>query len=304
MTFGLLIGVNGNDIDFEDRAPLTAEHRYRFRVVGDDGLGLADLHRLNERGPLQHGESDYGFRLDPRVFSLTILVECLNVEAYWEARRVLLSLFKPSRNNIIKLKYTLDGGLERTIEAHTINGLSLSLKDRSFDKHRDTVQLRAPDPTFYDPNAKTVTYGVGGGSGAFTIPMAIPLGVGSSTVNQTKAVVYGGDWLEYPVITVKGPISNPVITHVETGDVLDFTGTTLLAADTYTIDLRYGKKTVVDQNGVNKLPVLTDASDIATFALYPDPDAPGGVNTIKVTGSAATLATEIYLTYYDRFVGI
>lgn len=304
MTFGLLITSGSQVIDFEDRGALTMAHPYRFRVVDDAGLGMAPLHRLSERGPLQHGDSDEGMRLDPRVFSLTILVEALDVASYWLARAAVLRIFKPNTTSALSLAYTLDSGVERTIEAVTIKGLEFPMKTRMYNKHKETVQLKASDPTFYDPNTVTVPFSVGGSGSGFTVPMPVPIGVGSPTVNQTTSVIYEGDWLEYPIITIVGPITNPVVTHLGTGDVLDFTGTALIAGESLIIDTRYGRKTVVDEVGNNMLSALSDSSSIATFALLPDPDLANGINDIKVTGTLANSLTGVYLAYNNRYTGI
>ena len=45
------------------------------KFEGEDDLGMPDLHRMEERGPMQHGTTDRGYRLDPRyptyVFGIT-----------------------------------------------------------------------------------------------------------------------------------------------------------------------------------------------------------------------------------------
>jgi hypothetical protein len=166
------------------------------------------------------------------------------------------------------------------------------------------VELRAADPTFYDPTALGYTFGVNAGTLGWAYPITFPEGFGSSTVNQTRAITYNGTWRTYPVVLIKGPITNPVITNTTTGDKLDFTGTTVNSGTTYTIDCRPGVKSVLDQAGASQIAALTDDSDLATFSLEADPEAPGGINTITVTGSAANATTEVYLQYYERYIGI
>jgi hypothetical protein len=68
------------------------------------------------------------------------------------------------------------------------------------------------------------------------------------------------------------------------------------------IDLRYGAKTIVDQSGANQIAELSDDSDLATWRLLPNPDAPGGVNEIHFEVAAdATDATALTIVYYDRY---
>ena len=86
--------------------------------------------------------------------------------------------------------------------------------------------------------------------------------------------------------------------------MLDFTGTTISAGSYYDIDTRYGYKTVYSESGVNKISTLLDTSDLATFALQPDPDAADGINVISVTGTGTNADTRVDLTFFDWYVGI
>lgn len=124
----------------------------------------------------------------------------------------------------------------------------------------------------------------------------------SGTVIATSlSVPYAGNLPEYPVISLRGPITAPTITNTSTGDVLSF-GTIALATDiTYTIDLRYGYKRIYDQNGVSRLDKLTSSSNFATFSLQPDPVSSGGTNVITVTGTGTGPATQIKIVYYNRY---
>ena len=150
--------------------------------------------------------------------------------------------------------------------------------------HKTAVQLFAPDPTWTKPGSATA------------VVVASP--GGSGTVN----LVYSGDMPEYPVITLKGALTNPVLTNVTTGEVLTFAGT-ISAAQTYTIDLRYGRKTVTRQDGTNKIGELADASDLATWRLEPAPIAAGGTNVITLTGyvSGDGVGTIIYYNRYSSW---
>jgi hypothetical protein len=116
----------------------------------------------------------------------------------------------------------------------------------------------------------------------------------------TRAIVYAGDYDEYPVITITGYYANPVITNSTTGDTLNFTGGTVGSADTWTIDTRYGHKTVVNAAGSSVLNYLTSASDLSTFRFVPSPTASGGTNTLTISGSVSGSAA-VAITYYARY---
>jgi hypothetical protein len=167
------------------------------------------------------------------------------------------------------------------------------------------VTLRAADPSFYDPAGVDVNFGIGGGGTGTPVPTAIPMPIGASTIDQTIGVVYAGSWYSFPTIRITGPITDAVIENETTGEKLDFTGTTIANGDYYDIDTRYGRKSIVNAAGVNKIGDLTDDSDLGTFHLEPDGAiAPGGANAFRVTGDTVSTVTAVEMTYYNRYIGI
>lgn len=278
-----------------------------FYWIGEAGWSMAPTARITQGGPLQHGDTDLDFRLRARTADLKLLINhdpnAAGELDYFTSRATLQTIFRPSRSPIV-LRWTLPDGAQRQIDVHFVDGLTLDSGDRNGFAHEFVATLRAADPTFYDPAGVGYTFNVGAGSNGFAFPIGFPISFGSSTVDQERAIAYDGTWRTYPIVTITGPITDPIITNETTGDKLDFTGTTIGSGSTYTIDLRYGHKTVVDQAGTNKISTLSTDSDLATFAIEAAPDAPGGVNTISVTGSAANSTTEIYLTYNTRYVAL
>jgi len=272
------------------------------RLVGHDGWGMAPLHRISDRGPEQHGETDLGYRLDPRYGTLVFRLAVTELDTMYSRRNTLITRFAPQNNPI--LKFDLDYG-ERRIACHYVGDMSLPWSPNDWATQKLAVRLKAADPTFYDPTERSITFGLGGGGDAFEIPLAIPWEIGASTLDQTVGIDYAGNWLTYPHrIRIAGPITDAVITNVTTGEVLDFTDTTIGDGDYYDIDCRYGYKTVVDADGNNVIDDLTEDSDLGTWHLAADPEAPAGHNDINVTGSAVDEGTEVYVSYYDRFLGI
>ena len=263
--------------------------------IDDDGFDLAPLHRLTERGPLQHGETDRGFRLDPRLGTLVLqLPPSENRTDAKTKRQTLLGLFSPGVP--LALRWTWDDGTVRQIDVHTTGLIG---EHQAGYNRRVAVTLRAPDPTFYDPAGKAVTFGLGGGGDALVIPMEVPMVVGASTIDSVTVVENDGNWLSYPhLIRITGPIEDVVIENETTGEVLDFTGVTIGGGDYYDLDLRYGHKTVVDNAGANKISDLTEDSDLATWHLEP------GANSISVTGLDATEATKVEISFFERYIGI
>jgi len=272
--------------------------------LAESNVGLPPVRRLTERGPQQHGDTDVGYRLDPRVITLLVLLDSIDdVSSYWGLRRMLQSMLKPS-NVPLALRYTLPTGDMREIAVTYAGGLSFDSAERTGTMHRAAIQLRAADPIWYNPIQSTFAFALPVGVNNWPMPWVIPWGIGTTTLNATLAVTNGGDWEAYPIITIIGPITNAKITNVTTNETLDFTGYTITGGTTITIDTRYGYKTVTDQTGTSQIDKLLAGSSLATFKIAADPDALSGTNIINVTGTGSTGATSITIQYHERYTGL
>jgi hypothetical protein len=266
-----------------------------IKYLGDQGFGMAPIQRITQRGPLQQGDTDVGYRLNPRVIQLPLLVEAMTMDAGYTARKGLVKIFTPANGAGI-LRVTTDL-YDRAILVVPMGGLDFNQDPQSGYHIRTVVQLRAADPTWYDPTivnaAQTPTI-----TGTPTpVPLTIPWTAGSSSINSTLNFMYDGDFISYPIISVTGPITDLLITHTTTGYTIGVTGT-IVVGDTWTFDLRYGQKTVTDQAGVNQIANLTSGSALADFAIIL------GTNTITVSGTTTTSASTVNITYYTRYTGV
>jgi hypothetical protein len=289
MTTKLEVITNGQTYDLSDRA--------RYLHKGNSGFGMAPVKRFTEQGAAQHGATDRGFLLQPRTLQLVVWILAGNEEEYFARRDELMAIFAP-RDEPIQLRLTA-GGRVRQIDCHFAGDLSLPTSDRNGYIHKVGISLRADDPTWYDPEAVAVNFGLSTGGNSFNVPLAIAWNIGSSVLDQTITIPYAGTWQTHPIITIYGPITDPVIENLTTGEILDFTGTTIGNGDTYIVDTRYGFKTVTDQDGVDQIADLTDDSDLSTFHLKA-----GATNDLRVTGTSATQSTQVYLSYSPRYVGV
>lgn len=290
MDFGTLEIIRGGNA-----LSITDEDRY---VLEDyDGFGMPPSHRLTERGPLQHGETDLGYLLDPRLIQIALKIRSTTWEEQYTLRKQLLDYLSPTEP--ISLRFTEPSGIVRQIDGCCIDGPQFSKRDASGETYQKSAfRISCPDPAWYDPARKSVrVVGASGGTG-FNFPMGVPWTFGGTSVSSTVTVPYLGDWMEYPEIVITGPIADAKIEHQETGDVLDFDGVVIADGDHYTIDTRYGRKTVVDAAGVNKIADLTPESDLAVWHLQP------GVNTVRLSGASAGANTSIIVRWYDRYLGV
>lgn len=281
ITRGITYDLNGYD----------ADHGLTISYLGDQGFGLAPLHRITTRGPLQHGDSDIDFRLDPRVLQLPLIVQNTSTSApiwtHYETRKKLLNIFRPQDAGVLRVFYRAKSGMITFTQEYRINvvvlgGLTFDVDPTEYHV-RAVVQLRADDPTWYEVNPITgvevVTYN-------------------DTNIGGTQTITIGGNWFAFPVIRINGPITNPTITNNNNGQSIALT-TTITAGNWIELDLSYGKKTVVDNGGINRISTVSATSNLATWRFEP-----GANNTIAVTGTGIAASSDITFTYYPRFTGI
>lgn len=286
---GVTYYLNGNNTL---TVPLLGSQTFTFSYLGDQGFGLAPLHRITTRGPLQNGDSDIDFRLDPRILQIPLIIKndsrLLPKTSNYAIRNALLQIFNPMYSATLQLLYSTwtgtigsENNVNFLIDVKVLGGLSFDVDP--VDYHvRTVVQLRADDPTWYAGNATgnpTTTYYL------------------YSNIGGTQVITSGGNWPTFPIIRVNGPITNPTITNNTTGQSIALTAT-ITAGNYYDIDLSYGKKTVIDNGGVNRISTVSAASNLATWSLMP------GNNTIAVTGTGTTSASDLRFTHYNRYTGI
>lgn len=134
-----------------------------FRLESAQGLAMPSVRRLTERGPRQDGDTDLGYRLEPRTITLALNFYADTYAALDGHRDTLATIFKPARGYDIKLRVTRDDGAVRQIDCHTVGPVDVRLvrEERPGKLHRAVVQLRAADPTWYDPTQTEETLIVG-----------------------------------------------------------------------------------------------------------------------------------------------
>jgi len=271
--------------------------------IGNSGFGMAPFQRFESRGPQQHGSTDEGYLLQPRIISVAAAVHGDDWPDLFVKRSELLQIFKPTRIPGT-LRWQL-GGIVRDIDAFLIGGLEFVTEERIGLIQKYGIQLKANDPTWYDPSAVTVTWAMDAAGGGTPVPTPIPTPVGASSIGASQVINYLGSAPSFPhLIRIEGPVVSPVIEHLGTGLKLDFTGTILGAGEYLILDLTWDNKTVVDNTSANRIDSLTRDSDLSKFAILPSPDVSGGINEIMVTGSGTNSLTRLDMVFYTRFVGL
>ncbi len=297
--------------------PLHTPHDFGRWVISFAGFGTPPIRYVTQRGPFQHGETVQSFFLQPRLIQLLIRQSFLSRSGWWDGRADLLNEIRPNRQATATAAVP---GTLRVVETDgTIRDLSVFIQEgprfearvgTRWDEHsfQEALRFVAHNPVAFDPAQVTVNFGI---TLATELVFQITLDTAVATddiifsdgvIDDTQGVTYVGTWEEFPVITVVGPIEDFRIDNLTTGEKIEF-GTNIAAGRTITIDLRYGFKTVRDDLGNNLIGIVTSDSDLARFHLAPDPEAPLGVNSIRVQGKNGTGVTSVTLSYFDRYFG-
>jgi hypothetical protein len=273
-------------------------------LTGTVNFGMAPSHRITQRGPFQQGDSDIDFRLDPRIMSLPIVVPTSSIDEHFTYRNKLLDIFKPGNDTSGLGVYFLNDGsqAQRFIDVKILSSLTLDTDSKDFNI-RGVIQLRADDPTWYDGNTLNeipLTSPVLGTPTPYPKPYEVPYG--SAGIGGITNVFYEGTWISYPVLTAFGPLTDLTMTD-GLGHVISFD--TPIPASTYiSIDLKFGVKTVTDQDGVNRFDWLDINSDLINWALYPSPYVVGGNNTISVSATGTDSNSSVVINWFTRYIGV
>lgn len=269
-------------------------------LVEFDGFGMPPIRRITQRGPMQNGDTDVGYRLDPRVMRIAVLMAGIGDQAALDDRAALMGILRPSTTPIrVRWQY---GDMDRQIDVQYSGGMSLPSSDWRYTHHRAVFELRAADPTWYDTSIQQAVFARDGGGSGFVFPLmpsSANITFGGSSINSAFTISMSAPnvWDTYPLIIITGPITNCIITNQTTGDKLSFSGYTISTGQTVTIDCNYGVKTIY--NGVtNWIQYLSSDSALATFRLVE------GDNSILVTGSAADGNTYVEMDYRVRYIGV
>jgi hypothetical protein len=150
--------------------------------------------------------------------------------------------------------------------------------------------LVAEDPYIYDAIPASITIAVPTLSIlGMSFNVAFNLGFGGALPNFGATVTNNGNHTAYPLITITGPVTNPVIVDSNSGTTMAL-NISLAAGDILTIDTRL--KSIILNNFVSRRTSMTGRQWISV--------PPGVSDTISFTADAGTgsCTVKLYNTYY------
>jgi len=283
-------------------------------VLSYEGDGLPTPEYDTTRGPFQHGYNVLGMREPERKIDMVLRWNACSRDDYWDMRHSLLNYLRPNRTDINNSK---PGVLRRILSNGEIYDLDCYLTQgpkwkypRQWDHWSisESLQFTAFNPILYNPtlNTEAVQDFTPSGDPDIIIPLEFEFIFSDVNPIITKAITinYLGNWESFPTIIISGPYEEITVEHQSTLYKLSLSGYSSPVGETTTIDLTYGRKTILTNSGVSLLGYVTSDSDLSAFSIQPDPIVAGGVNTFDVVVTSGSADTLVQIQYKDRYIGI
>lgn len=223
-----------------------------------------------------------------RIIAIEGVVIGTDVADFFTKRRALTAAFSINNNNDLEL--TTWDGTTRNYKAKVVVPpmIVYSAEDGNVCYGNFRIELKCEESFVRDENSITDSTGLSSGGG-FTIPFALPLSWTASTPD-TLTIDNTGDYADYAKFTISGPVLNPKVISLTTGESFQF-DVELFAGET--IELYYDTTGFwVYKNGT----ILYYSEFKGTFFKFPV-----GTNTIKFGASrydATALLTAEFINKY------
>lgn len=276
---------------------------------GIRGRGMPPIRLVTEIVPLMAGTRTRDRQHDARTVACPIVFYEESIENVRAILRGRMRTFDPIRGDGTLRVLTPDG-VERDLTCHYMAGFEITEAppDRGLSSDQaaqsGVLVFYADDPYWYDTTPLEEEYTTGVVTGLFFPIPNVTTGsfvtLTSSAVFTTATIDLDADVPSWPVWTIRGPGSLPVLTNLLTGEVIDLSGNgglTIPAGEVVTIDTRPYMKSVTLSDGTNLYPYLTDAgSDF--WALQP------GEQQVQIELNGATADSLVTLTVMRAFLTV
>jgi len=248
-----------------------------FQITKVEGLESLPTLRVQDanRGYLDGMFSGRDF-LSGRTITMQMQIFAGNGLSAFQNHNNLQAALLPQQTGTTPLQFQLSpaGGLQ-FINARVRAGKTAIDPEYTYGFIQAQYEFFCPDPRYYDNTVQTQTMTYSAPSGR-TYPRVYPLTYGGGSNTQSVQVTNNGWTTTYPLITIYGPVTNPVVGNSTTGQAISF-NYTMAQSDIIAIDLQY--RTIL-LNGNPARNLLLGSSQ--WFAAQP------GVNQFYFSGSNTT----------------
>lgn len=264
-----------------------------FVVNTMKGLDYPDVREGPYDKPGEHGvvvpNEFYGGRpilVNGRVSGTT-------VNQHYTNRRLLSNALSISLNSLniaspILLQFTTMDNLN--LQCYCRRSRKPEFTEKSLNHSTFLIELLAEDPNLYDQSIQTSSVSTPSGGGAI-YPVIYPVTYAAQT-GGTIVINQSGNSYMFPVITLNGPLTSPIITNLTTGDVFQV-NYSLLSGDTMVIDM--ANKTML-LNGNNAMQYFNLNNTWVSLL--------AGNNTIKLATSLSADKGNAVISFQNSYIGV
>ena len=251
-----------------------------YQITSVDGLeGLPTLRVQDADRGYQDGMFSGRDFLNGRTITMTMLILSGGGNTAFQNFNTLQQNLQPQQTGTTPLQFQLSpaSGLQY-INARVRAAKATVDPEYTYGYIKAQYDFFCPDPRYYDNGvqAATMTYTTPLGR---TYPRVYPLTFGGGSNTQFATVINSGWTNTYPLISIYGPVTNPVIGSITANASLNFSYT-MAASDVISIDLL--NRTIL-LNGNPARNLLLGSSTWFNAAV--------GINQFYFTGSGTTAGT-------------
>jgi hypothetical protein len=270
----LITTADGNTLSFSDPD---------VRLLAYGSLGAPPTQFITRQGYKQNSLTELDYLLQPRTITVELWHSpACDRQTYWDIRSELHDFLRPNRGGPLTFTLRTPNGDLRSIIVRADPGMVFpgSANNNNWNV-QESFDFIAFDPTFFDATSTTNTLTVDAQL-QLIFPIIFPITFGSTLVFlSTGTITYTGTWKSYPTITLDGPYTRAAIINTATGVQINL-NVAIILGEQRIITLTPGSQSIVDALGNNQFGDLGPGSDLIDFALLPDPEVAGGIQTITV----------------------
>lgn len=169
-----------------------------------------------------------------------------------------------------------------------------------------TVELVATDPRKYAQATTTLTTGLAAVSGGMTFNATFPLSFGATGGGGTTTATNSGNFQTPLMFTIAGPVVNPIIDNLTTGQSLLFT-ITLASTDTLVISGAGTSACAIVLNGTasRRNALAVGSAPLSQFGLpggAAGPCTPGMAQQFRYRNNGAFTASTLQISYQSSWI--
>ena len=210
-----------------------------YQILSVDGLKALPSLRVqdSDRG-YQDGTISGRDFLNARTVTMIIQIMSGNGLSAQANYNLLQAALQPQQNGTSPLQFQLAPGDNfQYVNARVRKAMATVDPDYTYGKIKAQYEFYCPDPRYYDYTTQTANMTPTQPLGR-TYNRTYNLTFGGGSQTQTATVLNNGDTTTYPIITIYGPVTNPVVGSTTSSQALSF-NYTMIQSDVISINLQY-----------------------------------------------------------------